>query len=258
MWPFCVGHVYPHDHSRTVGACKYCVYHWIMGLRVPAQKKYPSILCLTSRTTVTSALIPEEDPCHRALTCGFFSRIQKGTPGLTHKRCVLQRVSLGALSDVTVVLWMRQSIAWNFFSVSHDPHHTLWVIAFGRGLHAKLVIVCSTPDATRYLQRAICYKLSFVDLRNCSLDCTIEQQHFIIQPCMHEAILKKLTWPVDGLLKEMPSLGRKNLIMNPWTCGSKAKPLLSYITQALKYTCPRAMLHWGFPCPTVLVLLNFV
>ena len=29
---------------------------------------------------------------------------------MTHKGCVMQRVSLGALSDVTVVLWMRQSI----------------------------------------------------------------------------------------------------------------------------------------------------
>ena len=39
-----------------------------------------------------------------------FSHVQKGTPGLTHKECVLQRVSLGALSDVTVVLRMRQRI----------------------------------------------------------------------------------------------------------------------------------------------------
>ena len=32
---------------------------------------------------------------------------------MTHKGCVLQRVSLDALiSDVTVVLGMRQSIAW--------------------------------------------------------------------------------------------------------------------------------------------------
>ena len=48
-----------------------------------------------------------------------FSRIQKGTPGLMHKGCVLQRVSLGALSDVTlsdvmVVLGMRQSIVQLF------------------------------------------------------------------------------------------------------------------------------------------------
>ena len=39
-----------------------------------------------------------------------FSRVQKGTLGLTHEGCVLQRVSLGALSDVTVVFGMRQSI----------------------------------------------------------------------------------------------------------------------------------------------------
>ena len=69
-----------------------------------------SILCLTSRTTVTSARIPDEDACHRARNLCVFSRVQKGTPGLTHKGCVLQRFSLGALSDVTVVLGMRQSI----------------------------------------------------------------------------------------------------------------------------------------------------
>ena len=38
------------------------------------------------------------------------SRVQKGTPGLMRKGCVLQRVSLGAPSDVTVVLETRQSI----------------------------------------------------------------------------------------------------------------------------------------------------
>ena len=64
-----------------------------------------TILCLSSKTTVTSA---------RKLC--VFSFVQKGTPGLTHKDCVLQRVSLGELSDVTVVLGMRQSIQypiWN-------------------------------------------------------------------------------------------------------------------------------------------------
>ena len=69
-----------------------------------------AILCLTSRTTVTSARIPEEDACHRARNLCVFSHVQKGTPGLTHKLCVLQRLSFSALSDVTVVLEMRQSI----------------------------------------------------------------------------------------------------------------------------------------------------
>ena len=70
---------------------------------------YRSILCLTSRTTVTSPRITE-DACHRARYLCVFSSVQKGTPGLTHKGCVLPRVSLGALRDVTVVLRMRQSI----------------------------------------------------------------------------------------------------------------------------------------------------
>ena len=62
-----------------------------------------------------SARIPEEDACHRARNWCFFSRVQKGTPGLTHKECALQRVSLGALSDVMVVLGMRQSICAYLF-----------------------------------------------------------------------------------------------------------------------------------------------
>ena len=57
------------------------------------------ILCLIPRTTVTSARIPDKDACHRTRNLCVVSRVQKGTPGLTHKGCVLQRVSLGALSD---------------------------------------------------------------------------------------------------------------------------------------------------------------
>ena len=67
------------------------------------------ILCLASRTTVTSARIPEEDAYHRARNLCVFSRVHKGTPELVHKGCVLQHVSLNELSDVTVVLGMRQS-----------------------------------------------------------------------------------------------------------------------------------------------------
>ena len=63
---------------------------------------------------VTSSSIAEEDAGHRARNLCVFSHVQKGTPGLMHKGCALQRVprvSLGALSDITVVLEMRQSIA---------------------------------------------------------------------------------------------------------------------------------------------------
>ena len=55
-------------------------------------------LCITQRTTVTSARIPEEDASYRACNLCVVSCVQKGTPGWTHKGCVLQRVSLGALS----------------------------------------------------------------------------------------------------------------------------------------------------------------
>ena len=58
---------------------------------------------------MTSARIPEEDTCYRARNLCVFSHVQKGTPGLTHKGCVLQRVSLDALNDV--ILEMRQSVA---------------------------------------------------------------------------------------------------------------------------------------------------
>ena len=58
---------------------------------------------------MTSARISEEDACQRERNLCVFSHVQKGTLGLTHKGCVLQRVSLGELSDVTVVLGMRQS-----------------------------------------------------------------------------------------------------------------------------------------------------
>ena len=68
---------------------------------------------------MTPVRILEEDTCHHARNLCVFSRVQKETPELTHKGCVLQRVSLGALSDVTVVLGMRQSIA----SKSREDHH---------------------------------------------------------------------------------------------------------------------------------------
>ena len=37
---------------------------------------------------------------------------------MTHKGCVLQRVSLGALSDVMVILGMRQSIVLLFVATT--------------------------------------------------------------------------------------------------------------------------------------------
>ena len=63
-----------------------------------------AILCLSSRTTVTPACIVEEDAYYRTHNMCVFSRIQKRILGLMHKVCVLQRISFGALSDVTVVL----------------------------------------------------------------------------------------------------------------------------------------------------------
>ena len=92
------------------------------------QKVACSIYTLSHLSTVTSQRIPEKDACHRARNFCVFSRVQKGTLGLSHKGCVLQRVSLGALSDVTVVLGMRQSIVrcWgNKFVCKPHPHEII-------------------------------------------------------------------------------------------------------------------------------------
>ena len=71
-----------------------------------------NILCLSLRTTMISAGIPEEDAYYCARNICVFSRVQKRNPGLTRKGCVLQRmcISFGALSDIRVILGMRQSI----------------------------------------------------------------------------------------------------------------------------------------------------
>ena len=66
----------------------------------------------------------EEDACHRARNLCVFSRVQKGTQRLTHKRCVLQHVFLDAISDVTVVLGVRQSIVLSILNI-HNHAITL-------------------------------------------------------------------------------------------------------------------------------------
>ena len=50
--------------------------------------------------------VGEGDSSEMAPIC-FLTRSKK-TQGLTYKGCVLQRISFGALSDVTVILGMRQ------------------------------------------------------------------------------------------------------------------------------------------------------
>ena len=44
------------------------------------------------------------------VTCVLSHALKKEFRDLTHKGCILQRISFGALSDLTVVLGMRQSI----------------------------------------------------------------------------------------------------------------------------------------------------
>ena len=74
---------------------------------------------------MTSARIPEEDACCRARNLCVYSRVQKGTPGMAHKGCVLQRVFLGTLSDITVILRMRQSIVVAYASSASLNHFGL-------------------------------------------------------------------------------------------------------------------------------------
>ena len=119
IWP-----IHPVTHLIKDFESTICILkcHWV---EVNYQNLWYSgmlYFCLTLRTTVTSACISEEDACHHTCNLRVFSRVQKGTPGLTHKGCVMQRVSLNVLSDVTVVLGMR-SIGIFFSWTIHS-----WVI----------------------------------------------------------------------------------------------------------------------------------
>ena len=80
------------------------MYNEILATDNELKRTFP-ILCLTSRTTFTSACIPDEGKHYHAHNLCVFSHVQKGTPGLTYNRCTLQRVSLGTLSYVTVCSW---------------------------------------------------------------------------------------------------------------------------------------------------------
>ena len=91
---------------------------------------------------MTSARILEEDACHHVRNLCAFSHVQKRTLGLTHnKGCVLQRIYLGTLSDVPVVLGMRQSIvkeytfAFNTLSTEEAKFGSVHII--NQGLDKK-------------------------------------------------------------------------------------------------------------------------
>ena len=64
-----------------------------------------SRLGLNLRMTVTSASILEEDSYDRS---SKMSHLFKRISGLKRKRCVLHRISFGALNDIMVVLGIRQ------------------------------------------------------------------------------------------------------------------------------------------------------
>ena len=124
---------YSKNTKKTVGVPE--LYHVsnAMCVRAPALGAF-SIRCVTAKahTPIGSfshllskmPIYPKEFPytlshlendrdaaCHRSRNLCVFSHVQKGTPRLTHKGCVLQRVFLDTIiSDVTVVFGMRQSI----------------------------------------------------------------------------------------------------------------------------------------------------
>ena len=52
-----------------------------------------------------------------------FSHVQNEFLGLTHKRCVLQRISFVALSDVTFVFGMRQSMEYQCYKMGTCEMH---------------------------------------------------------------------------------------------------------------------------------------
>ena len=65
-----------------------------------------TILCLSSRTTVTS----DVDACYGASNMWVFITLSKKILRLTHSGGVLQHISFGTFFDVPVVLGMKQSI----------------------------------------------------------------------------------------------------------------------------------------------------
>ena len=128
---------------------------------------------------MTSAHISEEDACYRARNLCVFSHVQKGTPELRHKGCVLQRLSLGALSDITVVLGMRQSIGvtvcirlqltcqWNCLSLSVLWRSMVWI----RTIYPLKTCRCNYVKFSRglinthvYLSNALADTLSILTL----------------------------------------------------------------------------------------------
>ena len=146
------------------------------------------ILCLAWRTTVTSACITQEDACYRARHFCVSSRVKKGTPGLTHKGCVQQRVYFGVLSGVTVVLGVRQSIVCDsniscvrnpdpLGSVRHwissmesrtGQQNIIYPLPFcfsSMGEHFGITLGFSVASAIRNKQRPGCYSCC---LRSCS------------------------------------------------------------------------------------------
>ena len=80
------------------------------------QESYQTVLCLISRTTTVIA---------RA-TCVFRRRAQKGTPGLTHKGCDLQRVILGhaQVMSWSFLGWDKVYVTnwWNEWHTSQESY----------------------------------------------------------------------------------------------------------------------------------------
>ena len=72
--------------------------------------------------TATSERSAEEDACY--CVCVFYKHIQKGIPGLTHKECILQHVSSGALSDVITAVLKTNYTRMCDIDKSCIPHAT--------------------------------------------------------------------------------------------------------------------------------------
>ena len=112
------------------------------------------ILCLSSRMTVMSACIPEEQAIAYYRTCNnmcFCSHVPK------RQYCRIKdascRVSCGVLSDITVVLGMRQSIAC--FAIIL---HYLWREVHHRYCHQKIAPV-SKLNPSWFLIRLVFHQM---------------------------------------------------------------------------------------------------
>ena len=121
LWPHCCQHY----TSKVEGTLCLCLYS-ISELYLVSSRERPW------RQHVYSGGYAS----YRARILCVFSHIQQGTPGLMHKGCVLQHVSLSALRDVRVDhrSWDETKYRTTFYGLDNDLIISIYFHYF-RGLH---------------------------------------------------------------------------------------------------------------------------